>query len=136
MLSVSKGSVLVGDLVRRSCLWAVFRLLYLLCEPLSNVYTWCVWAAIHVDILRTGDPRRLAYGIDSFGNVCGAKNSWNGEEGPDFREYKKLYYLNPLDLLNATTFRSARAICVKECPSIQDLCDVDSLPCRAENQYR
>eukprot|EP00884_Botryococcus_braunii_P000131 jgi/Botrbrau1/10118/Bobra.20_2s0025.1 len=84
----------------------------------------------------TGDPKRLAYGIDSYGNVCGANNNWNGEGGPDLRQYKKLYYLNPLELLNSTTFRSARAICVQECPSSLDLCSVDSLPCRSANQYR
>jgi hypothetical protein len=30
------------------------------------------------------------YGLDGYGNTCGAKNSWNGTSGPDLTAKKKV----------------------------------------------
>ncbi len=84
----------------------------------------------------TGHPARLSYGIDSSGNTCGQKNAWNGGSGPDLTEYKNLYYLNPLELLDTNTFLGARSVCVKECPGTESACSISSLPCRSNVQYR
>lgn len=87
-------------------------------------------------VITVGHPARLSYGIDSAGNTCGQKNSWNGGQGPDLTEYKKLYYLNPLELLDTSTFLGARSVCVKQCPAAEDACGLASLPCRNDRQYR
>lgn len=84
----------------------------------------------------TGHPARLSYGIDSSGNTCGQKNTWNGGSGPDLTEYKNLYYLNPLELLDTNTFLGARSVCVKQCPGAESACGLSSLPCRSDVQYR
>lgn len=74
--------------------------------------------------------------MDSYGNLCGTKNNWDGTNGPDLTFKKKLYYLNPLELLNPNTVQTAKAICVDACPSTADVCGVGSFPCRTSNQYR
>ena len=82
-----------------------------------------------------GNPDRLTYGIDSYGNVCGADNSAAG--GPDLRAQTKLYYLNPLDLLQPSlAFLAARSVCVAACPGASDQCAVAALPCAADHEYR
>ena len=91
---------------------------------------------LQIDPFCAGQPARLTYGIDSAGNTCGHKNTWNGLAGPDLTEYKKLYYLNPLELLDSNTFLGARSVCVKECPGATDVCGLANLPCRSNNQYR
>ena len=76
------------------------------------------------------------FGIDSAGNTCGQRNSWNGTDGPDLRNYKKLYYLDPLQLLDSNTFLGARSICVESCPGAESVCSLGSPPCRNSTQYR
>ena len=87
-------------------------------------------------VMHAGTPARLTYGIDSAGNVCGQKNNWNGTGGPDLTGFMKLYYLDPLQLLDSSTFLGARSICVETCPGAVSLCSLDSLPCRNTTQYR
>ena len=91
-----------------------------------------------VRAFKEGDPKRLYYGIDSYGNVCGSNNDWNGDgNGPDLRQQKRLYFLNPFELLNPLNYQYAKAICVPKCPSASDVCGVgSSLPCIQPNQYR
>lgn len=74
--------------------------------------------------------------MDSYGNLCGTKNNWDSTNGPDLTFKKKLYYLNPLELLNPNTIQTAKAICVDECPTQTDVCGVADFPCRASNLYR
>lgn len=60
-----------------------------------------------------GDPRRLVNGCDSFGNVCGARNTPMGSltfSGLDASDRPYLFYLDLAD-----THRSLK-ICVKQCP--------------------
>lgn len=54
----------------------------------------------------------------------------------DLTEQKYLYYLDPFSLLNTSNLPWAASICVSECPSVEDLCEVTSLPCRNSTQYR
>lgn len=84
----------------------------------------------------TGKPERLEYAIDSYGNLCGVNNNWDGTGGPDLTSKTKLYYLNPLELLNPATVTTAKAICVEECPGAADVCNITQLPCRNPTQYR
>ena len=83
-----------------------------------------------------GHPARLSSGIDSAGNTCGQKNSWNNASGPDLTDYKKLYYLDPLELLDPNTFLAARSVCVQSCPGSESLCSLGALPCRNTAEYR
>ena len=67
--------------------------------------------------------------------MCGADNTAAG--GPDLRARTKLYYLNPLDLLQPSlAFLAARSVCVAACPDAADQCSVASLPCAADHEYR
>ncbi|KAL3136905.1 hypothetical protein ABBQ32_006513 [Trebouxia sp. C0010 RCD-2024] len=85
---------------------------------------------------KRGKPERLEYAIDSYGNLCGVNNNWDGTGGPDLTSKTKLYYLNPLELLNPNTVTTAKAICVEECPGAADLCGITQFPCRNATQYR
>lgn len=74
--------------------------------------------------------------MDSYGNLCGVKNDWDGTDGPDLTLKKKLYYLNPLELLDPDTVDTAKAICVEECPVAADVCGIAEFPCTTAAQYR
>ena len=91
---------------------------------------------LRVALLLAGNPERLQYGIDSYGNLCGSKNDWNGTTGPDLRNATKLYYLNPLQLLNPSTIYTAQSICVSSCPTNTSLCSISNFPCLNGTQYR
>lgn len=86
-------------------------------------------------LVLTGDPTLLTHGVDQYGFVCGTKNTYNGTV-VDLTEQKYLYYLDPFALLNTSNLPWAASICVSECPSVDDLCGVTSLPCRNSTQYR
>ena len=79
-----------------------------------------------VNAVHAGHPARLAFGVDSEGNVCGQQN---GATGPDFTSRKFLYYLNPLALLQTSALEGAKAICVSQCPGSDAYCSSDNLPC-------
>lgn len=85
--------------------------------------------------LLAGDPKLLTHGVDQYGFVCGSNNTYNGTV-VDLTEQKYLYYLDPFSLLNTSNLPWAASICVSECPSVEDLCEVTSLPCRKSTQYR
>ncbi|KAK9818176.1 hypothetical protein WJX72_008291 [[Myrmecia] bisecta] len=98
---------------------------------------WGGMVYVAVAAFTKGNPDRLSYGVDSYGNLCGSNNNWNKEgKGPDLRNYKKLYWMNPLDLLSPDTFKTAKAVCVDKCPGAESLCDVTNLPCKQNLQYR
>ncbi|KAH6925046.1 hypothetical protein HPB50_027404 [Hyalomma asiaticum] len=64
--------------------------------------------------LALGDPRRLIYGCDSFGNVCGARNAPIGSlafSGMDATDRPYLLYFDLADP------RNSLKICVSHCPS-------------------
>lgn len=68
-----------------------------------------------------GDPRRLVYGLDYKGNLCGNKNS-----KPDLRELQMRYWQNPNQVYQSGLRKSpinlieARSICLKGCPTPSD----------------
>lgn len=68
-----------------------------------------------------GDPRRLVYGLDYKGNLCGNKNS-----KPDLRELQVRYWQNPNQVYQSGLRKSpinlieARSICLKICPTPSD----------------
>ena len=88
----------------------------------------------HLEDCRAGDSRKLEYGVDSYGNLCGADNTRRG--GPDLSGAKNLLYLDALELLSPTNYLAAKSICVATCPGAESLCDITSLPCRNNTQYR
>ncbi|DBA73400.1 TPA: hypothetical protein ACH3X1_011440 [Trebouxia sp. C0004] len=81
-----------------------------------------------------GDPKLLTHGVDQFGFVCGSKNTYNNVT-IDLTEQKYLYYLDPFALLNTSNLPWAASICVSECPGVNDVCDVSSMPCKNNSQY-
>lgn len=61
-----------------------------------------------------GDPLRLIYGYDSFGNVCGVKNEPLpniSNSGQDHSDRKYVFFFNLQDL------RTSIKLCVHQCPS-------------------
>lgn len=61
-----------------------------------------------------GNPLRLVYGYDSFGNICGMNNNPIGNysySGLDMTDKSYLFFLNVHDLSNSLK------LCVKVCPS-------------------
>lgn len=81
--------------------------------------------AIGVAAFTLGDPNRIKYGIDSYGNVCGSLNTWNGTAGPDLVTRRHLYLLDPLSAVSLSALRGARTVCLDACP--QEACD--AVPC-------
>jgi choline transporter-like protein 2/4/5 len=93
-------------------------------------------AAVAGIAFKEGDARRLAYGLDSRGLLCGANNSLGNGSYLDLTDRPNLYYLNTLDLLNASTIAYAKSVCVADCPGDAQRCRADALPCAAAAQYR
>jgi hypothetical protein len=80
-----------------------------------------------------GHPAKILHGLDSFGNYCGTVNM-RGNVTIDLSDAPNLYYLNPLELLDAANHAHARAVCVPECPSALQHCAPGNFPCSdAEN---
>jgi solute carrier family 44 (choline transporter-like protein), member 2/4/5 len=87
--------------------------------------------------LSEGDPHRILYGIDSYGNYCGMINERdNGTAVLDLRKKTKLYYINPLELLDPSNFQYAQSICVEECPTKAVQCTPEVFPCTSSSQFQ
>jgi choline transporter-like protein 2/4/5 len=82
-----------------------------------------------------GDPKRLVYGLDSHGLLCGANNTYK-DTVMDLTDKPNLYYLDALELLDPSNLMYARAVCVASCPTADDVCGLSSLPCTNNTQYR
>uniref|UniRef100_A0A7S1WZW3 Choline transporter-like protein n=1 Tax=Tetraselmis chuii TaxID=63592 RepID=A0A7S1WZW3_9CHLO len=80
-----------------------------------------------------GDPKRIIYGSDGFGNTCGAINTTNGV---DLRNRTKLYYLKPYEVLNPRSWVYAETICVEDCPRETNICSAAEFPCSNPQAYR
>ena len=78
-----------------------------------------------------GNWRRLVYGVDSFGNLCGVANTEripSGNSGLDLTDYDYLYYTNPAD-------KNGLKICVKACPVVGTTalyCNISASTCVSE----
>eukprot|EP01137_Pigoraptor_chileana_P004835 Opistho-2@47043 len=80
---------------------------------------WCGMAYIAGQSFHMGDPARLLYGYDSYGNICGKSNNGRfvnvtgsipGVTNADLSDRKYLLFFD-------ATSSSALQICVKACPS-------------------
>ncbi|GBG82357.1 hypothetical protein CBR_g34641 [Chara braunii] len=77
-----------------------------------------------------GNPRRLLYGIDYNGNLCGTKGG-----DPDLSGFNVRYWMNPKQLMEggdltlSLSLRDARAICLEDCPSLAEGNNVLSWVC-------
>ena len=83
---------------------------------------------------RSGDPQKIIYGLDSFGNYCGMVNT-RGNVTIDLTNATKLYYLDPLELLDPSNYYYASAVCVSECPGVAQKCTAGEFPCRDADNY-
>eukprot|EP01132_Coremiostelium_polycephalum_P005149 gene5149-6409_t len=85
--------------------------------------------------VKEGNPKRLLYGTDSYGNICGVNNIEEGRlranQSRDLTNRKNVYYMYP----------SYRVICVESCPintflepddPSQLICDYDTVPAMNE----
>jgi solute carrier family 44 protein 1 (choline transporter-like protein) len=100
-----KKKELKGPIEDRSCTDIIFFVLF--------IVFWVGMFIIAGIAIDKGDPHRLIYGVDSWGNVCGKDNVQriaNNNSGLDLSDHKYLYYHNP----GAST---ALKLCVTACPS-------------------
>jgi choline transporter-like protein 2/4/5 len=67
--------------------------------------------------------------------LCGVNNTYRNET-IDLTRKPNLYYLNALDLLNPINMLYAKSVCVESCPTVEDLCSLESLPCTDDKQYK
>lgn len=97
---------------------------------------WCGMFFVGYDAIVNGEPSRIIYGLDSYGNYCGSLNVRdNGTRVIDLRNATKLLYTNPLELLDPTNFQYATSVCVAECPSADTICNINDLPCLENHHY-
>eukprot|EP00249_Psilotum_nudum_P010325 c22474_g1_i1 orf=490-2595(-) len=87
-----------------------------------------------------GDPRRLVYGLDYKGNLCGSKKA-----NPDLGDFHVRYWQNPNQVYQSGLSESpinlieARSICLKGCPipsntSLTWVCDYPEGPIKLTMQ--
>jgi solute carrier family 44 (choline transporter-like protein), member 2/4/5 len=97
---------------------------------------WGGMCFVGYEALTKGEPSRIMYGLDSYGNYCGMLNvKDNGTRIIDLRNAKKLHYLNPLELLDPTNYQYAQSVCVEQCPTAAHQCNMTDLPCALSSQY-
>ncbi|XP_067119262.1 choline transporter-like 1 [Centruroides vittatus] len=75
---------------------------------------WAILIFISAFAFVIGNPFRLIYGLDSFGNVCGLRNEQMGSlslSGLNMTDRPYVFYLNMADISNSMK------ICVKKCPN-------------------
>jgi len=86
----------------------------LICLCLFTLF-WIFLLVVAIFAFVVGDPLRLIYGVDSFGNVCGRKNFRTDDRlvysGIDMTDRPYVFFLNLNDL------KSSLSICVKMCPN-------------------
>ncbi|GFU26037.1 CTL-like protein 1 [Nephila pilipes] len=83
-----------------------------LCLAIFGIF-WGLLIFIAAFAIVIGNPTRLAYGQDSFGNTCGMKNEELGNmtfSGMDMTDRPYLFFLNMTNLYHSLK------ICVKKCP--------------------
>lgn len=86
----------------------------LLCLILFGLF-WLGFIAIAGIAFLVGDPLRLVYGTDSFGNVCGRKNYQSDHavsySGLDLTNQKYVFFMD------AANLKKGLKICVSSCPT-------------------
>ncbi|GBG82360.1 hypothetical protein CBR_g34644 [Chara braunii] len=85
------------------------------------VVFWCGMLVAAGIAFREGNPRRLVYGLDYKGNLCGSSHG-----DPNLQGYNIRYWMNPKqviesgDITFSVSLRDARAICLRACPPIAE----------------
>ena len=85
----------------------------ILCLTLFGLF-WAGFASIAVFAFFVGDPLRLVYGTDSFGNVCGRKNAHVDRvsySGLDLTSQKYVFFMD------ANNLKKGLKVCVSSCPN-------------------
>jgi solute carrier family 44 (choline transporter-like protein), member 2/4/5 len=111
----------------RGCTDIIFLLLFAL--------FWGGMGFVGYEAITKGDPQRILYGLDSYGNYCGSLNVKADGMRIDLRKATKLLYTNPLELLDTNNYQYASAVCVEKCPTISTICNATTLPCKQSSQY-
>ncbi|XP_072016877.1 choline transporter-like protein 1 [Amphiura filiformis] len=78
---------------------------------------WVGMAYVAFLALQTGQPERLFFGADSYGNVCGMKNKEITNitlSGRDMTQNPYVFYFDSSALLQAS---ASKLLCVKSCPT-------------------
>nr|XP_006815345.1 PREDICTED: choline transporter-like protein 1-like [Saccoglossus kowalevskii] len=121
-----------GPVSKRSCRDVICLIIFLA--------FWGGMGYIAYVAIRDGQPERLIFGADSYGNVCGSKNKPIDNvtlSGMDMRDRPFLFYFDVSAIVDPTT--ESKMLCVKKCPegvifqSLEDyaietnitLCDYD-----------
>jgi solute carrier family 44 (choline transporter-like protein), member 2/4/5 len=98
-------------------------------------FFWGGMVFVGYEAIINGEPERIMYGLDSYGNYCGTENVLKDGTTLDLRNANKLLYLNPLELLDSSNYQYAHAVCVHSCPTLNTICNTSSLPCTQNTQY-
>ncbi|QDZ19122.1 choline transporter [Chloropicon primus] len=88
-------------------------------------------AYVGIVAIEKGDWRRLLYGTDSNGHLCGVKN----KNGPDFSSMRKIVYIDSMEPSLGVGFANARRVCASECPKGGRVCTAEDFPCSLDRQY-
>ena len=110
--------------LNRSCTDVLFLLAYLA--------FFGVWIHFGVRAFRNGHWGRLAYGTDSFGNVCGTKG---GPGGLDLTHAKKLVYADATEEIAGVPLGRRLRVCAAECPKPIVLCEANEFPCTSNSNF-
>ncbi|XP_078426918.1 choline transporter-like protein 1 isoform X3 [Cetorhinus maximus] len=100
-------------LEQRSCtdvLWLLILILF--CIGMAVI---CGFA------IASGAAQRLVYGYDSYGNICGQKNTKVEEKeqsGLDHTSNKYVFFLDPCNVDTVTFKIKSKALCVAKCPEM------------------
>ncbi|XRB10017.1 choline transporter protein [Pycnococcus provasolii] len=95
-------------------------LLFLVCF----LFFWAGMLFVASAAFERGRMDRLVYGVDSYGNTCGSTNNWNAHKGPDFTKRKKLYFVDPTDVVSTdvSSLLRAKRVCLETCPGKDEYC--------------
>ncbi|KAJ8033653.1 Choline transporter-like protein 3 [Holothuria leucospilota] len=99
-----------GPLTKRSCQDVICCVIFLA--------FWVGMGYVSFIALRDGQPERLLYGADSFGNICGRKNDAIENinlSGLDMSEKPFLFSFNPVTV--SVDGISSTKICLENCPN-------------------
>ncbi|GFQ67947.1 CTL-like protein 1 [Trichonephila clavata] len=101
-----------------------------LCLAIFGIF-WGLLIFVAAFAIVIGNPTRLAYGQDSFGNTCGMKNEELGNmtfSGMDMTDRPYLFFLNMSNLYHSLK------VCVKKCPdkTLWDEIDIQNFESETE----
>lgn len=103
----------VGPMQKRSCHDILFLGLF--------IGFWIGMFYVASQGVKYGNPARLIYGVDYYGNVCGTNNIDRdlipADKAFDFTHKKYLYFMNDVDNIDGKQ-RGYIDVCVEACPNV------------------